>query len=241
MVYATKASRALTQLIVDLGPTAFQPEDSSKAILTGEKISKGRHAKCSRPRCAISFAPIPALSGRVRLSGQFLRTKFRSVTHLRMSSETIRTVITAGAWALLVVIAYATLTQVGFVYSIYYKISPLLMRPEMRTYAHFEHVIAFAVLGALFGISYPRRTLLVCCIIFGAAAFLEIMQTLTPDRHGTVIDALEKIAGGAVGIAIARGFLHIGAGVARLPRRKLARARPRQNTTRGFTAGGSRK
>ena len=29
-------------------------------------------------------------------------------------------------------LAYATLTHVGFVYSIYYKLAPLLMRPGMR-------------------------------------------------------------------------------------------------------------
>ena len=78
------------------------------------------------------------------------------------------------------------------------------MRPAMQTYAHFEHVIAFALLGALFGFAYPKRTILVCCIVFGAAALLEVLQTITPDRHGTLIDALEKIAGGAAGIALAR-------------------------------------
>lgn len=47
-------------------------------------------------------------------------------------------------------IAYATLTHVGFViYAIYFKLSPYLMRPEMQTYAHFEHVIAFALLSSV--------------------------------------------------------------------------------------------
>ncbi|MBR1280352.1 VanZ family protein [Bradyrhizobium sp. AUGA SZCCT0283] len=74
----------------------------------------------------------------------------------------------------------------------------------MQTYAHFEHVIAFAILGALFGFAYPRRLMLVCGIVFGAAALLEILQTMTPDRHGTLIDVLEKMAGGAVGIILVR-------------------------------------
>jgi hypothetical protein len=110
----------------------------------------------------------------------------------------------AAAWIAVIAIAYATLTRVGFVYAIYFKLAPFLMRPAMQTYAHFEHVIAFAVLGALFGFAYPRRPILVCCIVFGAAAMLEILQTVTPDRHGTLIDALEKIAGGAAGIVFAR-------------------------------------
>ena len=74
------------------------------------------------------------------------------------------------------------------------------MHSAIRTYAHFEHVVAFALLGALFGFAYPRRAILVLCIVFGVAALLEILQTMTPDRHGTLIDALEKMAGGAVGI-----------------------------------------
>ncbi|KRQ94719.1 hypothetical protein CQ12_04095 [Bradyrhizobium jicamae] len=110
----------------------------------------------------------------------------------------------AAAWIAVIVIAYATLTHVGFVYGIYFKLAPYLMRPAMQTYAHFEHVIAFAILGALFGFAYPRRPILVCCIVFAAAALLEIAQTITPDRHGTLIDALEKMAGGAAGILLRR-------------------------------------
>jgi VanZ family protein len=110
----------------------------------------------------------------------------------------------AAAWIAVIAIAYATLTHVGFVYAIYFKLSPFLMRPAMQTFAHFEHVIAFAILGALFGFAYPRRLILVCCIVFGAAALLEILQTMTPDRHATLIDALEKMVGGAAGIIFAR-------------------------------------
>ena len=124
-----------------------------------------------------------------------------------MGKNYISKLVTAAAWASIIFIAYATLARVGFVYSIYYKLSPILMRPEVKTYAHFEHIIAFAVVGALFSFAYPRRTILVCGIIFGGAALLEILQTLTPDRHGTLIDVLEKMAGGTAGIVVARGIL----------------------------------
>jgi len=100
-------------------------------------------------------------------------------------------------------VAYATLVRVGFVYGMYYKLALWLMRPEMRTFVHFIHITAFALLGALFTFAYPKRILLVTCIVLGGAVLLEIAQTLTPDRHGTLIDALEKIAGGAAGILIA--------------------------------------
>jgi VanZ family protein len=110
----------------------------------------------------------------------------------------------------IIAIAYATLTHVGFVYAIYFKRSPMLMRPEMRTYARLEHITAFAVLGALFSFAYPRRPILVCATILGGAALFEILQTLTPDRHGTMADALEKMAGGAAGILVAKGILQFG-------------------------------
>ena len=73
----------------------------------------------------------------------------------------------------------------------------------MQTYAHFQHIIAFALLGGLFTFAYPKRPFLVYCIVFGGAVLLEFAQMLTPDRHGTFIDALEKVAGGAAGILLA--------------------------------------
>ncbi|WP_065756003.1 VanZ family protein [Bradyrhizobium paxllaeri] len=121
-----------------------------------------------------------------------------------MNRKLVTKLMPVAAWIAIIVIAYATLTHIGFVYSIYFKLAPYLMRPAMRTYAHFEHVIAFAILGALFWFAYPRRLILVCCIVFGAAVLLEVLQTITPDRHGTLIDALEKMAGGAAGILCAR-------------------------------------
>jgi VanZ family protein len=110
--------------------------------------------------------------------------------------------VRGAAWVAVIAIAYATLTHVDFVYAIYFKLSPFLMGPAMQTFAHFEHVVAFAFLGALFGFGYPRRPVLAFCFVFGTAALLEILQTMTPDRHGTLVDAMEKIAGGTAGIML---------------------------------------
>jgi VanZ like protein len=115
--------------------------------------------------------------------------------------------IIVAAWASVAMLAYATLTHVGFVYSIYYKLAPLLMWPAMRPYAHVEHVIAFAIFGALFSLAYPKRIIFACCVVFLSAVILECLQTLTPDRHGTPIDAFEKIVGGALGIFATRAIL----------------------------------
>jgi VanZ family protein len=123
----------------------------------------------------------------------------------RMNKLPLKLIATA-AWFVIFAIAYATLARVNFVYDIYYKLAPLVMRPEMSTYAHFVHVLAFLLLGALFSVAYPRRTLLVCALVFGAAILLEILQTITPDRHGTIIDAAEKMIGGGIGILLSKAI-----------------------------------
>jgi VanZ family protein len=100
-----------------------------------------------------------------------------------------------GAWVLLCFIAYATL-------------SPIYARPTLFTPPVFEHVAAFAVLGVLFCLAYPRHVALVCLIVLCSALMLELLQQLTPDRHGRIQDAIEKMTGGVAGIAAGRAFLY---------------------------------
>jgi VanZ family protein len=100
------------------------------------------------------------------------------------------------AWGLLAFIAYAT-------------ISPIQDRPTLpATSTSFEHIAAYAVLGLLFCLTYPRQAALVCLIVLGSAMLLEILQLLTPDRHGRIQDAIEKIAGGVVGVVVGRAILY---------------------------------
>jgi VanZ family protein len=113
------------------------------------------------------------------------------------------------AWASIVLITYATLAHARFVYAIYFKLSPFLMRVDMGVYVHLEHVLAFALFGALFTFAYPRHIAFVFCIVMTSAVILECLQTLTPDRHGTLVDACEKMAGGVIGILAASAALMI--------------------------------
>ena len=101
------------------------------------------------------------------------------------------------AWGLLAFITYGT-------------ISPIQNRPMLPTSTSFEHLAAFAVLGALFCLACPRQIGLVCLIVFGSALILELMQLWTPDRHVRIQDAIEKMAGGFVGIVLGRAMLYIG-------------------------------
>jgi hypothetical protein len=104
--------------------------------------------------------------------------------------------VVVAAWALLFLIACAT-------------ISPIQDRPTLLTSSSFEHLAAFAVLGALFYLAYPRHIAFVSLIVLGSAVVLELVQQLTPDRHGRIPDAIEKIAGGAAGVVAGRAILHL--------------------------------
>jgi VanZ family protein len=97
-----------------------------------------------------------------------------------------RVSIIAG-WLALAFIAYATL-------------SPIDARPVLFEGLQFEHFAAFALMGLAFALAYPNRLLLIVAVVVGSAVTLEALQLLTPDRHGRILDALVKAAGGVSGI-----------------------------------------
>lgn len=103
--------------------------------------------------------------------------------------------ITVVAWALLAFIVFATL-------------SPIQNRPTLPTSSNFEHLTAFAVLGVLFSLGYPRHTVVATIIVLGSAVLLESLQLLTPDRHGRLLDAAMKMVGGGLGLAAGWIILH---------------------------------
>jgi hypothetical protein len=107
----------------------------------------------------------------------------------------VQKVLTLTAWVFIAFLAYSSLTDVEFVDSIYYKLSPFLMRPSIWAYPHFEHLLVFMAFGVLLSSAYPGRIFFVCCVVFSSALVLGYLQTLTPDRHGTSIDAIEKVFG----------------------------------------------
>jgi VanZ family protein len=100
------------------------------------------------------------------------------------------------AWASLCFIAYATL-------------SPLRDRPTLPISSNVEHLAAFAVFGALFCLAYPRRIPTVLIFVIGSAALLEVLQLLAPDRHARILDAVQKIAGGLLGVFTGCAILYL--------------------------------
>ena len=112
-----------------------------------------------------------------------------------MENRVFQKLIIIVAWTVLAFIAYAT-------------ISPIQYRPTLPIPSSFERLVAFAVLGSLFCAAYPRYMVFVCLIVFGSAVVLEIMQQLTPDRHGRIHDAIIKMTGGALGIVAGRAIFY---------------------------------
>ena len=58
-----------------------------------------------------------------------------------------------------------------------------------------ERFGAFAIIGLLFGLAYPRRLAVDPSFVVIVAGVLEILQLMTPDRHGHIADACVKAAG----------------------------------------------
>ena len=112
---------------------------------------------------------------------------------------------TVAAWACLIFIIYATLSHAGG--------RPELTTTEPPVVVIVERFGAYGLLGLLFCLAYPRRIALVCALVFGSAVVLELLQIVIPDRDARVIDAVEKLAGGAVGIVSSRALLSFAGGV----------------------------
>ena len=90
-------------------------------------------------------------------------------------------------WLLLAAVAFVT-------------ICPIEYRPDPESIpVPLQRIGAFALLGALFAICYPRHRWQVCAFIVAAAGGLEAAQMLDPSRHGRVADFAEKALGGTLG------------------------------------------
>ena len=96
----------------------------------------------------------------------------------------------AAAWACLALIGFLTLGPVHF-------------RPHIFHSSGLDRSAAYAALGFLFAIAYPRRLLAIAILVIGCAVALEALQLLTPDRDARLIDLIMKAAGGALGIIAA--------------------------------------
>jgi hypothetical protein len=102
----------------------------------------------------------------------------------------VRQFITLAAWGTFGLICFATLSPIG-------------LRP-VTGHVGPERFAAVGLMGMLYVLAYPRHFARLAMLIMIFAFGLEALQQLTPDRHGHVLDALEKAAGGLVGCVAAK-------------------------------------
>jgi hypothetical protein len=91
---------------------------------------------------------------------------------------------------------------VTFAFIVFSTLAPLHLRPVVARNADLERFAAFAMLGLLFGLAYPHRRIADLSFVVSAAGVLEILQLMTPDRHGHLLDAMIKAVGGTFGIGL---------------------------------------
>jgi hypothetical protein len=102
---------------------------------------------------------------------------------------TIANVARVASWVLLVALVVVTL-------------SPIEYRPKTG-HVLSERAVAFALLGLLWGVGYPRRRWGAAAGLLAVIVLLEFAQGFVPGRHGQVLVGLEKLTGGAFGLAAA--------------------------------------
>lgn len=84
---------------------------------------------------------------------------------------------------------------------IFVTLSPIDLRPVSPAPVQIERAAALALIGFVFALAYPRHIWLVALVVLGSTALLELLQLISPSRHGRLIDVAVKIAGASIGLA----------------------------------------
>jgi hypothetical protein len=73
----------------------------------------------------------------------------------------------------------------------------------------FDRALAYAVIGLLLILSFPRHPWRVVLAMLVMIVGLEVAQRFRPDRHGQMIDVVEKTVGAGIGVALGLGTLWV--------------------------------
>jgi hypothetical protein len=96
-------------------------------------------------------------------------------------------------------------TWIVFVAIAVMTLGPVSLRPHTLFPPDFDRFAAYAVLGVLFALSYPRRPpWLMGAFLVAAAGAFEIGQLFVPHRDAHVNDFLFKAAGALIGLIVGR-------------------------------------
>src|SRR3982750_2546538 len=96
---------------------------------------------------------------------------------------------------------------------IYAPVAKLAGRPALAGHAEaycvvvIERFSAYGLLGFLLSFLLPGRLKLACAFVVAVAIGPEVLHAVTPDRDPHLIDVLQKVAGGTVGVLLAQTIL----------------------------------
>jgi hypothetical protein len=96
---------------------------------------------------------------------------------------------------------------------IYATVAKLAGRPALAGHAEaywvvvIERFSAYGLLGFLLSFLLPGWLKLACAFVVAVAIGPEVLQAVTPDRDPHLIDVLQKVAGGTVGVLVAQTIL----------------------------------
>jgi VanZ family protein len=87
-------------------------------------------------------------------------------------------------------------------------VGPLGLRPQTHFPPDLERFAAYALLGLLFALAYPRHLWLLGPFLVAAAGALELGQFFVPHRDAHLSDFLFKAGGAVVGLIVGR-LVHV--------------------------------
>ncbi|WP_119154851.1 VanZ family protein [Caldimonas tepidiphila] len=70
-----------------------------------------------------------------------------------------------------------------------------------------HHLAAFAVLAVVAGLGFPAASAPVLAGLLAFGALIEMLQSLTPNRHASWADLVADLLGIVLGVMIARGLV----------------------------------
>ncbi|MEO6013994.1 MAG: hypothetical protein ABIQ30_10480 [Devosia sp.] len=85
---------------------------------------------------------------------------------------------------------------------VFVTLSPINLRPISPLPTQLERALALAAVGFAFAIAYPKRIVLVALLVLGSTVLLELLQLVSPSRHGRLVDLIVKLIGAGFGMSL---------------------------------------
>lgn len=96
---------------------------------------------------------------------------------------------------------------IGFAMIVMLSLAPAAARPHSGYGGEYEHLLAYALVGAAFGMGYrtTKWQVVSALALSAAAGILELLQSLIPGRSAEVSGFLISALGAWLGLAVAIG------------------------------------